>query len=88
MNRTQTEALLHSLTLSTISIANIDFRNKRFLIRGASGHFGMWSTLSLAFLAKNGSSLKVFCDTTRFDQVASILEPLDLIDHVEKSPSI
>lgn len=87
MNRNQKEALLHSLTLSTTSIANINFCNKRFLIRGASGHFGMWSTLSLAFLAKNGSSLKVFCETTRFDQVASILEPLDLTNHVEKAPS-
>jgi nucleoside-diphosphate-sugar epimerase len=87
MNKSQKEALLHLLALSTLGIANIDFNNKRFLIRGASGHFGIWSSLSLAFLAKNGSALKIFCETTRFNQVASILEPLSLIDYVEKAPS-
>jgi nucleoside-diphosphate-sugar epimerase len=78
MNETQRLSILQSLEICCSDIENLDFNNRTFLIRGASGHFGTWGVLVLAYLAKKGKPLNIFCETSRYANLVQLLELLGL----------
>jgi nucleoside-diphosphate-sugar epimerase len=85
MNDTQRLAILESLEISSSAIADIDFKNRSFLVRGASGHFGIWGVLVLAQLAKKGKPLRIFCETSRYANLVYLLEQLGLTGKIQKA---
>jgi hypothetical protein len=83
MNKNKPEILFELLACSTRKKDQIRFDGQEILVRGSSGHFGMWTTLMLAYEKYSGKSLKITCETSKFDYVNSILKPLGLLGSVQ-----
>ena len=83
MNKNKAEILLELIACSVRKKEQIRFDGQEILIRGSSGHFGMWTTLMLAYEKYSGKSLRISCETSRLDYVNSILKPLGLLGSVQ-----